>query len=140
MSNNQLMVNGRAVTLVKPNGIRYFVAEKCGLEVEEKETYKSLKERALESGATKDDLAVWGKEYDGIRSDYFTQSALVNGQMAADPSLRKATKINVNKKGDVIGATTIYRREKSTSLSLKAEVAQLRALVAKLQGTPAITA
>lgn len=138
--NNQLVVSGKAVSLVKPNGIRYFVAEKCGLEVQEKETFKSLKERAIASGATKADLQVWGKEYDSIRSDYYVQSNLINGQLAADPTLRKAVKINLNKKGEAIGATTIYRREKSNTLSLKAEVTQLRALVAKLQGTPALTA
>lgn len=137
---NQLVVQGKAVTLVKPSGIRHFVAGKFGLEVAEKETFKSVKERALAAGATKVQLQALSKEYDGMRTSYYTQSALINGQMAADPTLRKATKININKKGDVIGATTIYRRERSSNVSKDVEIATLRALVAKLQGTPALTA
>lgn len=134
------MVQGKAVTLVKPSGIRHYVAGKFNLEVADKETYKSIKERAIKAGATKDQLTVLGKEYDSLRTSYYTQSALVNGQLAADPTLRKAVKVNINKKGDVIGATTIYRRERSNALSQAEKIRQLEALVAKLQGTPALTA
>jgi hypothetical protein len=68
----------------------------------------------------------WNKSYNAQRTDFFSKCGLVNGQLAADPTLRKSVKINRNTKGEVIGATTTYRKERSASQSMATQLAELQ--------------
>jgi hypothetical protein len=116
-------------------GKRLFIALKAGLTAEDiKElSFKEMKVAAVAAGnATDAQITQWGKDYVIERDSFYSQGGLVNGMLASDPSYRKTLKINRNKDGAVIGATTVYRKERSPSMSLKAENESLKAQVAKL--------
>lgn len=125
-------------------GARNYIATKGGVIIEKGTkdnpgpTMKEVKELVKLQGFTDADIKAWSKEYDKARSEYYTQSGLVNGLLAADPTLRKAVKLSRNKDGVVIGAVTTYRRERGVNATLQAKVEELtKALAAATAKLPA---
>lgn len=157
MSNKQIVLGSHTVALSafgsatdesgKLIGARQFIAAKFGITLPKVvkgakgPTMKEVKTRIL-AIAGNDEAAIKAasKEYDAARSAFYSQSALFNGQMAADPTLRKSVRLSISKKtGECIGATTTYRKEKSQgALSAAAtRIAQLEAQLARLTALPA---
>lgn len=129
-------------------GARQFIAGKFGITLpkvakgEKGKTMKEVKAMILaKSGNTEEQIKVASKEYDAARSSFYQQSALVNGQLAADPTLRKSVRLSISKKtGDVIGATTTYRREKGANASMAVQLAELREALAVAHAKLALAA
>jgi hypothetical protein len=159
MQNNQLVVSGQ--NLVLPDlghavndkyslvGARRFVAAKAGLtEAEiEKKTMKEVKDLCVAAGIDEAEIKAWRAEYDSIEKSYRKFSRQATALFSSDPAFRQAWKPNFNAKGQFIGATTTFRKERSLSQSAnvrleqaEARVKQLEALIAKLGATPALTA
>lgn len=121
-------------------GARQFIAAKFGVKLAKPAkgtkgpSMKEVKEMLVTSGkATAETIKAASKEYDGARNSFYGASALLNGQLAADPTLRKSVRLSVSKTtGECIGATTTYRKEKSAgALSAAAtRIAQLEAALA----------
>lgn len=138
-----LIIQGQAVALSALVGARHFIAEKFGVTIPEVAkgekglTMKEVKALCVAKGTTDAQLKAASKEYDGLRTGFYTRCALVNGQLAADPTLRKSVKLSVNKKGETIGAVTTYRRERSASVTQAARIAQLEARIVQLTANAA---
>lgn len=92
-----VMVNGRLVTAKK------FLAAKFGITLAKGSTVKTLKAAVGDDEAFK--LA--RKEYDNGARDYYRASNLAGAALVADPNLRKALKVGVNKDGQPTGRYTI---------------------------------
>lgn len=149
---NHLMIQGKQVAIPSFGGavnakgtlvgVRIFVAEKAGLSTEDvKElSFKEVKALAVNAGATAEQIKTWSGDYNRERDAFYSEGGLVNGMLAADPSYRKTLKVNRNKTGDVIGATTVYRKERSPKATLAAENAALKAQIAKLTAAMALPA
>lgn len=133
-----LVVQGQTVALAELVGARHFIADKFGVTIpkvakgEKGLTMKEVKALCVAKGTTADELKAASKEYDGLRTGFYTRCALVNGQLAADPTLRKSVRLSTNKKGETIGAVTTYRRERSASVTQAARIVQLEAKIAQL--------
>lgn len=120
-------------------GARQFIATKFGVTLAKPAkgdkglTMKEVKAMLISGKkATEEEIKAASKEYDAARSNFYTQSALFNGQLAADPTLRKSVRLSVSKKtGECIGATTTYRKERgNVNQSLADKVKELTALLA----------
>lgn len=111
-------------------GARQFVAGKADItlpKVEKGEKGPSMKEvkaMVIAAGKTEAEIKVWFAEYDAARSEFYRQSAQLTGMLSADPTYRKSVKISINPKGECIGATTTFRKERAAAKS--SVVAQLQ--------------
>lgn len=122
-------------------GARQFIAARFGITLPKVAkgakgpTMKEVKAKIVALGKTEAEIKAVSKEYDAERSAFYSQSALFNGQMAADPTLRKSVRLSISKKtGECIGATTTYRKEKSAGAlnAAATKIAQLEAQIARL--------
>jgi hypothetical protein len=152
MSKSLIQVGGKQVALPSLDGIvndkgalvgaRHYLAGKAGITLpktpkgEKGASMKEVKAEIVALGHTADEIKTWSKEYDKGRAEFYRQCGQLNGMLAADPLYRKSLKVSRNAKGDVIGATTTYRRERAASTStVAALVAQVADLTARLAAT-----
>lgn len=118
-------------------GARHFVAAKAGITLpkvakgEKGPSMKEVKAMVIASGKTDAEIKAWFVEYDIARAEFYRQSGQLTAMLAQDPTYRKSVRISTNPKGEVIGATTTFRRERSAAKS--DVVAALQAQVAALQ-------
>lgn len=117
-------------------GARHFVAGKAGITLpkpakgEKGATMKEVKAMVIAKGKTEAEIKTWFAEYDVARAEFYRQSGQLTALLAQDPTYRKSVKVSINPKGECIGATTTFRKERSAAKS--SVVAQLQAQVALL--------
>lgn len=146
MSTQALVIGASAVGPITalPN-IRQFIAGKAGitLPVTPKGgkglTMKEVTALVVATNVhTEENVKQWRKDLDVLRTQHYVDSSRVVGMLAADPTLRKSVKPTFNKKGECIGASASFRREKGLGASatiiakLTAELAQAKAQLAAL--------
>jgi hypothetical protein len=137
---NQLAIvqgNGQLVNFASAPTCKDYVAGKLGITLpkstkENPVTMKTVKELAVKAGKTESEVKALVKQFDGLRSEHYAQSAVIAGMLASDTRFRKSVKSSVNKKGEVIGYNITARRETSKAMSKDAEIAALKATVAAL--------
>jgi hypothetical protein len=121
-------------------GTRRYIAKQAGLSDEDikEKTTKEVKALAIATGATKEQITNWSKDYQGSRQTFFAASASFLGMIAADSRYRKTVRRSFNKKGESIGWSATVRKEKAPQVAtLAAQNAALRAEIAALKALPA---
>lgn len=127
-----IVKNGRKISIVE------FAADRWGASLREHKKVNSngntvnpsLKELGEALGATKEDIKGIRKQYDRCRESFYQDSAKINALAAADPSLRKESRVDFNKDGKFVGVTTRYRVDHK-SAATRAEAAEARAAKAE---------
>lgn len=145
---NQLAIvqgNGKLVNFASAPTCKDYVAAQLGITLpkstkENPVTMKNVKAMAVAAGRTEAEVKALVKQFDGLRTAHYAQSAVIAGMLASDTRFRKSVKSSINKKGEVIGYNITARRERSQSVSKDTEIAQLKAQIAALLGSKAVTA
>ncbi len=92
---------------------------------------KACKALVIASGVDEAAIKAAYKEYDSHRNSALTDMRKINGMLATDPTLRQNVRVSKNRKGEVIGAVTTYRRDRSAS-NKDAVIAELQAKLGQL--------
>ena len=133
-----MMVQGQAIDIVQVPSAREFLNERLGISIPKAVKgvkSDSLKVQCLANGATEEDYKSLTAELKAMQGEHFVKSRQVVSLLVSDPSMRTSVRQSFRKKdGACIGATATFRKETSAKVSQANEIAQLRALVAKLQG------
>lgn len=125
------MVQGKAVDLKKLPNVREYIAEKAGITLPAHVkgtpglTGKEVTALCVTAGKTEEQVKAWRKEFDGVRKQHFIHSSMAVAMLAADPSIRTTLRPSLNKKGECIGGSATFRRERSASQSQAQRIAQL---------------
>jgi hypothetical protein len=119
-------------------GARVFIAMKAGMAHDRKDvegmTTKDVIAKIEADGlATKEQCKTWEKEYKAHKSAHYAASSQIGGLFIASPEWRKSFKTDYNAKGEPIGGTLTFRKERSANASLASQLAAIRAENAKLQ-------
>lgn len=145
---NQLVIQGKALALSNYKGavndkgtlvgVRLFVGAKINLTAEDLEgaSFKDVKALCVKAGKTKEEVKAWQKEYDMLRVEHAKDSRNLTALLVADPAFKASLRMNINRKGETIGATTVFRKEKSPRQTLENQLAAAQAEIARLKGTP----
>lgn len=121
-------------------GPRRYIAKQTGLTPEdiEKKTTKEVKELCVAAGASREQIANWIKDYNGSKQQYYSSSAILVGGLASDSRWRKSARRSFNTKGEFIGFTATFRKERNPQAStLAVQNAELRARIAQLEAQTA---
>ena len=144
MSTKSLAVAGQNITIVAPLSIREHLNAKFDINIPKAVKgvkSDSIKVQAIALGVSADEFKAESLVLKGQQQEHFVKSRQVVSLLVSDPSIRTSVRQSFRKKdGACIGATATFRKEASANQTMANELATLRALVAKLQGTPAITA
>lgn len=146
-TSNALVIGSSTVGAIAalPN-IRKFIADKAGITLPEVPkggkglTMKEVTALVVATNKhTEENVKQWRKDLDVLRTQHYVDSARVVGMLAADPTLRKSVKPTFNKKGECIGASASFRREKGLGASATI-IAQLTARLAAAEARLALPA
>lgn len=144
MDKPSLVVAGQNINIIAPLAARDHLNATFGINIPKPVKgikSASLKVQALALGVTEADYKEAVAVLKTQQSEHFVKSRQVVSLLVSDPSIRTSVKQSFRKKdGACIGATATFRKEASVNQSMAAELAQLRAEVARLRGLPAVTA
>lgn len=131
------MVQGKAIELKKLPNVREYIAETLGVTLpatvkgQKGLTGKEVTALCVAAGKTEEQVKAARKAFDTVRKEHFIASGMAVAMMAADPSIRTTLRPSLNKKGECIGGSATFRRERSASQSQAQRIAQLEQQLAR---------